>query len=74
MSNPLNVPMFIYNLRGEFTTQYAATLDRVLELGTKVIVCTIYYPCFEGWFSQSVSCIGLYVMNSIITSEGTTLF
>jgi len=44
-------------------------LGHVVALGKKVIVCTIYYPCFSDWLKQKMSCAGIFAMNRIIKAE-----
>ena len=56
-------------LRGRFSEDYRAMLDRVLQRQLPTAVCTIYNPRFQDLTRRTVVAAALTVFNDVITRE-----
>ena len=56
-------------IREEFRARYAVLLDRILEHGQPLAVCTIYNPKFSEPDIQILAETGLSFFNDVITEE-----
>ncbi len=59
----------LYGIREGFRESYAATLDRILDLGQPLTVCTIYNPRFTEDNMQQAAEAGLSIFNDVIVHE-----
>ena len=59
----------LYDIREAFRESYAATLDRILDLGQPVTVCTIYNPRFTEDYMQQAAEAALSIFNDVIVHE-----
>jgi hypothetical protein len=59
----------LYEIREAFRGTYAAALDRILDLGQALIVCTIYNPRFSDADTQRAGEAALSIFNDVIVHE-----
>jgi len=80
MGNSIFNPVTMYSVMTEFLAdfrkRYSENLDLVIGQANEVcsspvplILCTIYYPMFEDFFSKTVAYLGLSFVNNIILDE-----
>jgi hypothetical protein len=59
----------LYGIREDFRERYAAALDRILDLGQPLIVCTVYNPRFPDDDTQIAAEAALSIFNDVIVHE-----
>jgi hypothetical protein len=59
----------LYGIRESFREGYADTLDRILDLGQPLTVCTIYNPRFTQENMQQAAEAALSIFNDVIAHE-----
>lgn len=59
----------LYDIRETFRDSYAAALDRILDLGQPLTVCTIYNPRFAEDNMQQAAEAALSIFNDVIVHE-----
>lgn len=59
----------LHAIREDFRAGYAAMLDRVMESGQPLIICTIYNPRFPDALLQQAAEAALSVFNDVILQE-----
>jgi len=64
-----DVLLRLYGIHESFRESYATTLDRILDLGQPLIVCTIYNPRFTEDDMQQAAEAALSIFNDVIIHE-----
>ncbi len=64
-----DVLLRLYGIRESFRESYATTLDRILDLGQPLTVCTIYNPRFTEDDMQQAAEAALSIFNDVIIHE-----